>query len=64
MPVLPPRLRVSQPLLFVAAVALIALTVDAASAAPFGMSSGGAPAPVGGFAGWIQAQQAIIKRML
>ena len=64
MPNLPPRLRVSPPVLFIAAVALIALTVDAASAAPFGMSSSAAPAPVGGFAGWILAQQAVFYRML
>ncbi|MCW5694322.1 MAG: nickel/cobalt transporter [Pseudolabrys sp.] len=64
MPNLPPRFRVSQPLLFAAAVALIALAVDTASAAPFGMSAGGAPAPVGGFAGWILMQQASFYRML
>ena len=64
MPNLPPRFRVSPPLLFVAAVALIALVVDAASAAPFGMSAGGPPAPVGGFAGWILMQQASFYRML
>ncbi|MBS0535148.1 MAG: nickel/cobalt transporter [Proteobacteria bacterium] len=64
MPNLPPRFRVSQPLVFVAAVALIAFAVDAASAAPFGMSAGAAPAPVGGFAGWILAQQATFYRML
>ncbi len=64
MQVLPPRIRVSQPLLFIAAAALIALAVDAASAAPFGMSSSAAPAPVGGFAGWILMQQATFYRML
>ncbi|KQZ02195.1 nickel transporter [Pseudolabrys sp. Root1462] len=64
MPSLPPRFRVSQPLLFIAAVALIAATVDAASAAPFGMSAGGPPAPVGGLAGWILMQQATFYRML
>lgn len=64
MPNLPPRFRVSPPLVFVAAVALIAFAVDAASAAPFGMSAAGAPAPVGGFAGWILMQQATFYRML
>ncbi|MBS0247212.1 MAG: nickel/cobalt transporter [Proteobacteria bacterium] len=64
MPVLPPRCRVSQPLLFIAAVALIAFAVDTASAAPFGMSAGGAPPQVSGFAGWILMQQAIFYRML
>lgn len=64
MPNLPPRFRVSQPLVFVAAVALVALAIDAAAAAPFGMSAGAAPAPVGGFAGWILMQQATFYRML
>src|SRR5512139_154483 len=64
MPSLPPSLRVSQPLLFIGAVALIVFAVDAASAAPFGMSAGAAPAPVGGFAGWILMQQATFYRML
>ena len=64
MPNLPPRFRVSQLWLLAAAVALIAFAVDAASAAPFGMSAGGPPAPVGGFAGWILMQQATFNRML
>jgi len=64
MPNLPPRFRLSQPLLFIGAVALIVFAVDAASAAPFGMSAAGAPAPVGGFAGWILMQQATFYRML
>ena len=64
MPILPPRRHVSQPLLFVAAVALIAFAVDTASAAPFGMSAGGAPPPVSGFTGWILMQQASFYRML
>ena len=53
-----------QSLLLVAAVLAIAGLIDAAAAAPFGASGGGAPQPVGGFAGWILSEQARFYRML
>ena len=43
---------------------LIAGAIDAALAAPFGVSPGSGPTEVGGFAGWILAEQAAFYRML
>ncbi|MFA6267934.1 MAG: nickel transporter, partial [Pseudolabrys sp.] len=58
------RSAFTQTFLLVAVVLAVAGAIDAASAAPFGASSGGPPAPVGGFAGWILMQQAGFYRML
>ena len=53
-----------QSLLLVAAMLAVAGVIDAAVAAPFGASGGGAPQPVGGFAGWVLSEQARFYRML
>jgi len=53
-----------QSLLLVAVVLAIAGLIDAAAAAPFGASTGGAAAPLDGFTGWILSEQARFYRML
>lgn len=60
------RSVLTQILLLAAAVGAMAGLIDAASAAPFGASAGGAPAPapLDGFTGWILAEQARFYRML
>jgi len=50
--------------LFVVCVLVVAYAFDAALAQPFGMSRGSAPPVIGGFTGWVFAQQAAFYRML
>ncbi len=58
------RSTVTHCIVFMAAVLLIAVGVEAATAAPFGVGGGGGPPAVGGFAGWVLAKQAVFYRML
>jgi nickel/cobalt exporter len=50
--------------LFVACVLVVVYAFNAALAQPFGMSRGSAPPVMGGFTGWVFAQQAAFYRML
>jgi nickel/cobalt exporter len=49
---------------FVVIILLVAGVVDAATAGPFGVGGGSGPPQIGGFAGWIIAEQAGFYRML
>jgi nickel/cobalt exporter len=49
---------------FIACILLAFAAIDAASAAPFGISRGSGPPELGGFTGWILHEQAQFYRML
>jgi len=57
------RSALTQCVLAILFILFVAGAIDAVSAAPFGAGGGGAP-QVGGFTGWVLAQQASFYRML
>ncbi|MCF8478380.1 MAG: nickel/cobalt transporter [Pseudolabrys sp.] len=58
------RSPLTQCVLFIAVVLLVAGAIDAVHAGPFGVGGGSGQSPVGGFTGWVLAQQAGFYRML
>ena len=58
------RSALVQCIVFIIVVLLIGGAIDAATAGPFGVGGRSSPAEVGGFTGWVLAQQASFYRML
>jgi len=58
------RSALVQCVVIIVIVLLVAGVIDAVQASPFGVGGGSGQSPVGGFAGWILAQQASFYRML
>jgi nickel/cobalt exporter len=58
------RSALVQCIVFTVVILLIAGAIDAAMAGPFGVGGRSSPAEVGGFTGWVLAQQASFYRML
>ncbi len=58
------RSALAQCIVLIVVLLLVAGVLDAVLAAPFGASAGSGPADIGGFTGWVLAQQAAFYRML
>jgi nickel/cobalt exporter len=58
------RSALVQCIVFIVVILLIAGAIDAAMAGPFGVGGRSSPTEVGGFTGWVLAQQASFYRML